>query len=76
MLETVWKPLGEPMCAEMENAGVAQICRAYGIPYLSLRAISDLITGDAAADFNSFCETAANNLFPIVSYVVQHHELA
>uniref|UniRef100_A0A7S0JK76 Nucleoside phosphorylase domain-containing protein n=1 Tax=Calcidiscus leptoporus TaxID=127549 RepID=A0A7S0JK76_9EUKA len=74
MFETVWKPLGEPMCAEMENAAVAQICCAYGVPYLSLRAISDLVTGDAAGDFNAFCATVASHVFPIVRHVVQHYE--
>ena len=30
--------LGNPVAVEMENAGVAQICKAYDKPYLSLRA--------------------------------------
>ena len=30
-------------------------CR-YSIPYLSLRALSDLIDGDANEDFNAFCK--------------------
>ena len=29
---TVWEPLGFPAACEMENAGVAQICKAYDIP--------------------------------------------
>ena len=46
--------LGHPVAVEMENAGVAQICKAYDKPYLSLRALSDLLKGDANADFNAF----------------------
>ena len=75
LLERVWEPLGRPLCAEMENAGVAQVCRAYGVPYVSLRALSDLLTGDASADFNAFCEAAANHLVPIVRYVVQRYSV-
>jgi len=71
MAESVWKPLDFPACCEMENAGVAQICRAYNTPYLSLRALSDLITGDANADFNAFCAQAADNTFPLVMSVVE-----
>ena len=58
--------------AEMENAGVAQICKAYDVPYLSLRALSDLITGDANKDFGEFCEQAANNVFPIHMHLVSN----
>jgi len=70
MEKTHWPHVGSPECCEMENAAVAQICRAYDVPYVSLRALSDLISGDAAADFNDFCERAADNLVPIVRYVV------
>uniref|UniRef100_A0A7S4C034 adenosylhomocysteine nucleosidase n=1 Tax=Chrysotila carterae TaxID=13221 RepID=A0A7S4C034_CHRCT len=73
MYESVWKPLGEPLCAEMENAAVAQICRAYSVPYVSLRALSDLLTGDAAADFHEFCIKVADTLIPIVQYVVEKY---
>ena len=72
MAETVWKPLGMPDACEMENAGVAQICRAYDVPYVSLRALSDLVTGDANADFGKFCQQAADNVFPIVVHLTQH----
>jgi len=63
--------LGNPVAAEMENAGAAQICKAYGVPYLSIRALSDLVTGDASADFNAFCQTAADNTFPLLSHMVK-----
>jgi len=71
MLASVWEPLGFPDAVEMENAGVAQICKAYDIPYLSVRAISDLIEGDANEDFNTFCAKAADNVFPIIEHVVK-----
>lgn len=69
MAQEVWGPLGYPDAAEMENAGVAQICKAYSIPYLSLRALSDVASGDANQDFGEFCQQAADNVFPIVQHL-------
>ena len=71
MAEKVWSAVGSPDAVEMENAGVAQICMAYGVPYVSIRALSDLITGDANADFNAFCQQAADNAFPIVRHIAK-----
>lgn len=56
MRRRVWHEIGYPDCVEMENAAVAQVCRALGIRYLSLRALSDLLMGDASEDFNQFCQ--------------------
>lgn len=71
MTETVWAELGHPDACEMENAAVAQICKAYAVPYLSLRALSDVTTGDANADFGEFCQQAADNVFPIVLHLAE-----
>jgi nucleoside phosphorylase len=71
MKEKVWDAVGSPAAVEMENAGVAQICKAYGIPYVSLRAISDVVEGDANEDFGKFCATAAENVFPIVQHIAK-----
>ena len=73
MAAAVWGPLGSPEAAEMENAGVAQICKAYDTPYLSLRALSDLVTGDANEDFGKFCQQAADNVFPIVQHICKNY---
>ena len=70
MAESVWPLCGNPAAAEMENAGVAQICKAYGVPYVSLRALSDVVEGDANEDFGKFCQQAADNVFPIVQHIV------
>jgi len=69
MAKTVWEPLGFPDACEMENAGVAQICKAYEVPYVSVRALSDVVEGDANADFGAFCQQAADNAFPIVKHL-------
>ena len=64
MRRRVWHEIGYPDCVEMENAGVAQICRAFGVRYLSLRALSDLSTGDASSDFNQFCQQVRQSAAP------------
>ena len=73
MKETVWSKVGDPAACEMENAGVAQICRAYSVPYLSLRALSDVLEGDANEDFGKFCQQAADNVFPIVQHICKNY---
>ena len=70
----VWKELddpavGPPLAVDMECAGVAQICLQYKLPFLGLRAVSDTTEGDANADFNEFCQNAADRLWPIVEFV-------
>ena len=47
-----------------------KVCKSYGLPFLGLRALSDTLEGDANADFNAFCQEAADNLYPVVSHVV------
>jgi adenosylhomocysteine nucleosidase len=75
MKEKIWDPLGNPEAVEMENAGVAQICRAYDVPYVSLRALSDVLSGDANEDFGQFCQQAADNVFPIVKHIAANISL-
>ena len=49
-----------------------QVCFMNGVPFLGLRAISDTTEGDANDDFNAFCASAADGLWPIVDYVVRN----
>ena len=62
--------LGAAEAVEMECAAVAQACRAFGKPFLGLRALSDTMEGDANADFNAFTNEAADNLWPIVAHII------
>lgn len=69
-LAPVWLEIGgSPQAVDMECVAAAQVCRAYGRPFLGLRAISDTTEGDASADFNAFAAAAADRLWPIVEYV-------
>jgi adenosylhomocysteine nucleosidase len=47
---------------EMEGGAVAQVCEAFGIPWLVIRALSDLAGADSQFDFLTFVtEVAANS---------------
>lgn len=55
----------------MECAAVAQVCRSFNKPFLGLRALSDVLEGDANEDFNAFTTEAADNVWPIVAHVIE-----
>ncbi len=48
-------------CAEMEGAAVAQLCHAWGVPFVIVRSISDSADHGAELDFRAFTELAARN---------------
>ena len=43
------------MASEMEGAAIAQACHAFGVPFIVIRAISDIPErGTSAVDFDTF----------------------
>ncbi len=50
----------EVLAVEMEGAAVAQVCHDYGVPFASVRTISDRADDAAHVDFSSFVEQVAS----------------
>ena len=48
-----------PLCADMESAAVAHVCHANGIPFLSIRTITDSADRSAATCFEENCRRAS-----------------
>jgi adenosylhomocysteine nucleosidase len=48
-------------CVEMEGAAMAQVCAVYDVPFVIIRALSDLANEEAEVDFQSFVIYAAKN---------------
>jgi adenosylhomocysteine nucleosidase len=44
---------------EMEGGAVAQVCEAFGVPWLVIRALSDLAGANSRFDFTAFVDQAA-----------------
>ena len=63
--EKILKPYPEALACDMESAAIAQVCRHYGVPFLSYRLVSDtrhsIIKREAA--YQDFWKTASEDSF-------------
>lgn len=71
-IHAVREKFPEIMAAEMEAAGIAQCCHNFGIPFVIIRAISD-IAGDKdnQIDFEDFLKIAALNSAVMVMEIIK-----
>ena len=56
---------------DMETAAIAQVCHAHGVPFVSVRTISDKADGTAHADFAAFLPEVARNSFEVVKEILR-----
>ncbi len=54
------------LAVEMEGAALAQVAEAFGVPWLSIRALSDLAGRDSDIDFTAFVEEVAASSAAVV----------
>lgn len=57
----VRRHFGDVMAVEMEAAAIAQSCYRFGVPFVVIRAISDLADEEAETSFETFLETASTH---------------
>jgi len=58
-------------CVEMEGAAVAQICAVHNVPFVIIRALSDLANEEAEVDFQAFVFYAAKNSSMLVNEMLR-----
>lgn len=64
---------GAVQCVDMEGGAIAHVCTRFGVPFLILRALSDLpSTHDNAHDFRSYLTRAAANSARLCFSLVRH----
>lgn len=55
---------------EMEGGAVAQVCEAFGLPWLVIRALSDLAGGNSLFDFTAFVDQASATSATILRHLL------
>lgn len=57
--------------AEMEAAAVAQVCHQFDVPFVVIRALSDIAGKESSVSFEEFLPVAAKHSTQIVHHVIQ-----
>lgn len=57
--------------AEMEAAAIAQVCYQYDVPFIVIRALSDIAGKDSAISFEQFVATASKNATKMIQHVLE-----
>ena len=68
MITSIKQNFPKMIAAEMEGAAIAQVCYQYGIPFIIIRAISDIAGKESPISFRKFLQLAARNS----SNMIQH----
>jgi len=68
----VKKNFPDGLAVDMESAAIAQVCHIYGVPFLSLRVISDTISSsDRESEYKDFWATVSGTSFSIVRRLLE-----
>ncbi|SET62345.1 adenosylhomocysteine nucleosidase [Oceanobacillus limi] len=59
------------IAAEMEAAAVAQVCHQYNVPFVVIRALSDIAGKKSSISFDEFLEQAAKNASEIIMSMIK-----
>ncbi|MBO1003441.1 5'-methylthioadenosine/S-adenosylhomocysteine nucleosidase [Pseudogracilibacillus auburnensis] len=61
------------IAAEMEGAAIAQVCYQYNVPFVIIRALSDIAGKDAPMSFQDFLTLAAENAANLIINMVKQY---
>lgn len=63
----------DALACDMESASIAQVCRHYGVPFLSFRTISDIHTGKESQreSYEGFWSDIADNSFGLLARLLE-----
>ena len=63
----------DALACDMESAAIAQVCRHYGVPFLSFRIISDVHSSheEAEAGYRDFWERIGDDSFAFIRQLLQ-----
>ncbi|MFD1864011.1 5'-methylthioadenosine/S-adenosylhomocysteine nucleosidase [Planococcus chinensis] len=70
-VETVRGHFPDMKAAEMEAAAVAQVCHQFGVPFVVIRALSDIAGKESDISFDEFLPVAAKHSTDIVLNVIE-----
>lgn len=74
LIETTINKFPAMLAAEMEGAAIAQVCYQYDVPFIVIRAISDIAGEDSPISFNEFIHLASENATKIILKLIQTYE--
>ncbi|MFD2704034.1 5'-methylthioadenosine/S-adenosylhomocysteine nucleosidase [Salibacterium lacus] len=61
----------EPQCAEMEAGAIAHVCYRFDVPFVIIRALSDVAGNDAKQSYEEFLVQASENSAALVSALIE-----
>ncbi|SFL65135.1 5'-methylthioadenosine/S-adenosylhomocysteine nucleosidase [Salibacterium qingdaonense] len=61
----------EPQCAEMEAGAIAHVCYRFDVPFVIIRALSDVAGNDAKQSYEEFLVQASENSAALVTALIE-----
>jgi len=62
----------EAIAVDMESGAIAQTCHKHGVPFLSLRIISDVAGEDHQSEYDDFWKSISDSSFKAVRSFLEH----
>lgn len=70
-IHKVLQTFPDMLAAEMEGAAIAQVCHQYDVPFVIIRALSDIAGVESSVSFNEFLPLAAKNSANLITQLIK-----